>query len=428
MKVAIAGYGKEGEANYHYWKAKGDEVVIFDDKVISAFPLPEGAQAVCEPGATSRISGFDLIVRTASLAPSKLPAGSKTWSGTREFFAQCPAPIIGVTGTKGKGTTCSMITDILLAARRKVHLVGNIGTPAVEELAKVQKDDIVVFELSSFQLWDLEQSPHIAVVLGVEPDHLDIHPSYEDYVEAKANIAAHQKEGDLLVFKASSQMSSFVAQRSPAKKVSYGEHADVTIRDGFFYYGDNKLCATSVLQVPGEHNKENACAAIAAVWTYVQDVDIITHGLKNFTGLPHRIEKVRTLDGVTYYDDSFSSAPPASVVAAQAFSAPTILILGGYDRGIDLLPLARSLAKTASIKKILCIGATREKLAVAFDAANEKRYEVVNSDDFPTIVKHAHELATLGDVVLLSPGAPSFDMFKNFVERGDIFKQIVMSL
>lgn len=427
MKIAIAGYGQEGAANYRYWKAKGDDVTIFDDKTPS-MPLPEGAHAVCEPGATSRISGFDLIIRTAGLSPARLPAGAKTWSGTREFFEKCPATIIGVTGTKGKGTTSSMITEILRAAHRTVHLIGNIGTPAIEELAKVQKDDIVVFELSSFQLWDLERSPHIAVVLGVEPDHLDVHVSYENYIAAKTNIAAHQKDGDLMIYKASNRMSSFIAERSQGKHVSYGDGGNVTVRDGFFYYGDNKLCATSVMQVPGAHNIENACAAIAAVWPYVQEVETIAHGLGNFTGLPHRIEKVRTLDGVTYYDDSFSSAPPATVVAVQAFTAPIILILGGYDRGIDLLPLARSLAHTSNIKKILCIGATREKLAAAFDAAEEKRYEMMDTTDFASIVKHAREIATSGDVVLLSPGAASFDMFKNFTERGEKFKEIVMSL
>lgn len=427
MKIAIAGYGQEGAANYKYWKAKGDTVTIFDDKTPS-MPLPEGAQAICEPSATTRISGYDLIIRTAGLSPAKLPLGAKTWSGTREFFEKCPAVIVGVTGTKGKGTTSSMITEILRASHRTVHLIGNIGTPAIETLSSIKADDIVVFELSSFQLWDLEQSPHIAVVLGIEPDHLDVHVSYENYVAAKANIAAHQKEDDLLIYHAHNDMSALIAERSPGRHISYGAGGIVTVRDGFFYYGDNKLCATSVMQVPGAHNIENACAAIAAVWPYVEDPEIIARGLRHFTGLPHRIEKIRTLDGVSYYDDSFSSAPRATVVAVQAFTAPTILILGGYDRGIDLLPLARALAQTPNIKKILCIGATREKLASVLTVANETRYEVLDSTQFPDIIKRARELATPGDVVLLSPGAASFDMFKNFTERGEKFKEIVMNL
>jgi UDP-N-acetylmuramoylalanine--D-glutamate ligase len=428
MRVAIAGYGKEGEANYRYWKAQGDEVVIYDDKETSDTPLPEGAEAVCKPGATSSITGVDLIIRTAGLSPFKLPAGIKTWSGTREFFAQCPATIIGVTGTKGKGTTCSMITEILRASGKTVHLIGNIGVPAIEELAKVHAEDIVVFELSSFQLWDLGQSPHIAVVLGIEPDHLNVHASYEDYIAAKANIAIHQKKDDILIFKSTNEVSRGVAGKSPGTQVSYGVNAVATIRDGFFYYGDQKLFPTSVMQVPGDHNKENACAAVAAVWQYVQDATIIENGLRNFKGLPHRIEKVRELNGITFYDDSFSSAAAATVVAVQSFSSPTILILGGFDRGIDLMPLAETLSKSSNIKKVVCIGATRVRLAQAFDAVHETRYEVMDTTDFPAIVKHAHELANSGDVVLLSPGAASFDMFKNFTERGDMFKKIVFTL
>lgn len=427
MKVAIAGYGVEGAANYHYWKAKGDDVVIFDDKTPS-MPLPEGAQSVCKPGATSTIAGFDLIVRTAGLSPFKLPPDSKTWSSTREFFAHCPAPIIGVTGTKGKGTTSSMITEILRAAGKTVHLLGNIGTPAIEELTKIQPQDIVVFELSSFQLWDLEQSPHIAVVLGIEPDHLDVHLSYEDYIAAKSHIAEYQDKSDILIYTSSNEVSTSIANKSAGTHVSYGKEGYATIRDGFFWYGDIQVCPTSVMQVPGEHNKENACAAIAAVWPYVHDSNTIAQGLSTFKGLPHRIEKVRELDGIIFYDDSFSSAMPATVVAVQAFSSPIILIAGGFDRGLDLSPLATTLAHTTNIKHILCIGATRHKLATAFEAAGEKRYTVMDTTDFASIVTHARDIATSGDVVLLSPGAPSFDMFKNFSERGDMFKSIVMSL
>lgn len=425
MNVAIAGYGNEGAENYRYWTAQGHEVIIFDEKEVPSMPLPKDAAAVLGEGAFGKMGGCELVVRTASLAPSKLTSGGKVWSATNEFFARCPAPIIGVTGTKGKGTTCSMTAEILRAAGRTAWLVGNIGVPALGKLPDITAGDIVVFELSSFQLWDITASPHIAGILGIEPDHLDIHADVDDYLQAKGRITAYQTADDVLVFKPSNTFSAQLAAGSHAVTVGYGPHGTAQVRDGYFWYGEQRLCPVSVLGVPGAHNAENACAAIALAWPYVQDADTIVRGLSAFKGLPHHIELVRQLEGVSYYDDSFSATPMAAVVAMRAFIAPEVVLLGGYDRGTPLDEIVEAARQLPNIKHMLLLGQTRHRLQQLCDQLGERRYEVLDGDDFTAMVGRARALAEPGDVVLLSPGCPSFDMFDNFYQRGERFQGVV---
>lgn len=428
MKVAIAGYGVEGEASYRYWTELGAEITIFDGKEDLGLPLPEGAEVRFGEGVFDDMHGFDLVVRTASLRPNKIKTDGKIWSATNEFFAKCPAKIIGVTGTKGKGTTCSLISQILQNDNKVVHLLGNIGIPALDVLPKIKPDDIVVFELSSFQLWDLEKSPQTAVVLMIEPDHLDIHSSMEEYVAAKANIAKYQDADDLIVYHPNNKYSAQIAELSPADKKQYMTSSGAYVIGGQIVVGDVAVAKVEEVSLVGGHNLENVCAAITATWEHSRNVIAIQYAIKDFKGLPHRLEMVRELDGVRYFNDSYSSAPGATIAAIRSFTEPEILICGGFDRGLDYTELASSISEQKNIKKVLLIGQTREKIAAALNQSSFSEYEVLQTVELAEVVAHAQKAANSGDVVLFSPGCASFDMFKNFQERGEQFKKIVKEI
>jgi len=414
MKIAIAGYGLEGEQNYQYFNTPDNDVVIVDEKDTPTRPLPVDAMTILGEGAFEKLNGFDMVVRTAGLAPHKIKTDGRIWSATNEFFSSCPVPIIGVTGTKGKGTTSSLIASILEAAGKTVHLVGNIGVPALTELPNIQQDDIVVFELSSFQLWDLERSPHVAVVLGIEPDHLDVHRDMQDYVAAKANITTHQSATDLLVFNQNNDIASGIAETSEAQRVPYPM---------------NMTDFADALVIPGAHNVENASAAIAAVSEYVTDLEIIRKGLASFTGLPHRIKFVREVNGVKFYDDSYSSAPTASLAALKSFEGVRVILLGGFEKGADFTELASYIAANQSVK-VVVYGAIKNRIVANLreQSVEDSRIRLFETTNFEDIVKAAADWSAPNGVVLLSPGCASFDMFRNFTDRGEQFIQIVESL
>ncbi len=409
MKIAIAGYGIEGEQNFAYWNKPENDITILDEKDVPGKPLPEGVRTILGDGAYDNLSEYDIVIRTAGLPPRKLASAKNVWSGTNEFFEKCMSPIIGVTGTKGKGTTSSLIASILRAAGKTVHLVGNIGVPAISELSKVQPDDIVVYELSSFQLWDLKKSPHVAVVLMIEPDHLDVHEDMHDYVGAKANIVRHQKSEDVLVFNSINELSRNIASQGIAQKIEYP-------------FEINDLLAE--FKLPGKHNKENASAAVAATSEYLQDAEMITQGLGAFSGLPHRLKFVAEKNGVSYYDDSIATTPGSAIAAINSFAdKQRLLILGGHDKGSDYTEL-RKMCHEQSVKG-LAIGSNREKIVKMCDETGVE-YEI-EAGNMSAIVAHAAAIQTSG-VVLLSPAAASFDMFKGYGDRGDQFVAAVQSL
>lgn len=433
MKIAIAGYGVEGEANYRYWSTDpSNQLTIVDESLTPKFDVPEGAKTLFGPGAFEKLDGFDLVVRTAGLSPFKIITDGKVWSATNEFFEKCPAKIIGVTGTKGKGTTSTMIAAILEAAGKKVWLVGNIGTAALEVLDQIQPNDIVVYELSSFQLWDIERSPHIAVVLGIEAEHLDVHKDMKDYVDAKGRIRRFQTVDDIAVYHPTNDYARLITLANhEAPMMRYAVEADggVYVRDKAFYEREHKICSIDILKVPGVHNVENACAAITvARRLHVSDEEIIK-GLSNFVGLPHRLEEVATVEGVTYYNDSFSSNPSATYAAIRAFERPEIVIMGGVDRGADFEQFAADITGFTNLKEIVLIGEIRHKLEdILTDLRVDAKITVLDVSTMREIVDYVHTVAASGDVVLLSPGCASFDMFKDFYDRGDQFRQIVKSL
>lgn len=427
MKIAIAGYGVEGEANYAYWsKDPANEITIVDQKDVPDKPIPPGVATILGPDVFQHLEGFDVVVRTAGLAPHKIKTDGKVWSGTNEFFAKCKAPIVGVTGSKGKGTTSSLVASILEAAGRKVWLVGNIGLASLDILDQISPDDIVVYELSSFQLWDVEKSPHISVVLMIEQEHLDVHRSMEEYVAAKANIAKFQTPADVVIFNAENEYARAIAEGSNAQKVGFPSDQFAHIKDDQFYYGDQKICSVDALKIVGVHNRYNAMAAIDAVWEYVQDPAVIEAGLGNFRGLPHRLAFVRTVDGVDYYDDSIATTPGSAIAGLRAFDKPKVIILGGSHKGSDFSELAAEMMKH-EVQAIL-IGDEAPVIADALKAVGFEKSEIIENATAQGFVKRAQELAKPGSVVLLSPSAASFGLFKNYADRGEQFVAAVNAL
>lgn len=423
MKVAIAGYGIEGRASYDYYVRQGHEVTIVDEQPLTG--APKGAAVRTGPDSFRHLDGFDLVIRTAGLVPTKIATDGKIWSATNEFFARCETPIIGVTGTKGKGTTASFIESILRAGGLRTLLVGNIGRPALDVLDEANEADVIVYELSSFQLWDLERSPHIAVILMVEPDHLDVHASLEDYYRAKANIVTHQTADDILVYHRQNEVAARVAAATAGTAIPYGIAPGAYVKDDWFYYNEQKLCSTTTVVIPGEHNLDNACAAITAAWTYIQEPTIIAAGLAAFKGLPHRLKLVREVDGISYYDDSIATTPGSALAALASFSQPKVIILGGSDKGSSYDQVV--MACRDADAKVVAIGDTGERIA---QLCEEHGVEVrlLGHTSMHEIVETARTLAERGGVVIMSPASASFDMFRNYADRGEQFVAAVSEL
>jgi len=427
MKIAIAGYGVEGQENFRYWsKLPENEVTIVDEKGTGA-PIPEGIPSIVGPDAFKQLEGFDLVIRTAGLAPNKIATSGKIWSATNEFFEKSPAPIIGVTGSKGKGTTASLIASILEEAGKKVWLVGNIGISALSVLEQVKPDDIVVYELSSFQLWDLQRSPQVAVVLFIEREHLDVHANMEEYVEAKAQITKHQIPGDILIYNAENKYSVQIADSSVAQKIGYPSNEAAHVVDGWFYYGQQQLVSVNTLSIPGAHNVSNALAAIDAIWPFTQDVDAIEGGLSDFIGLPHRLAYVANVNNVEYYDDSIATTPSSAIAALRAFAdKPKVIILGGSTKGSEFNELAMEL--TRHDVQVILIGDEAARIAEALEIVGFTHYESIENATAELFTRRAAELALPGSVVLLSPAAASFGIFKNYADRGEQFIAAVNNL
>jgi UDP-N-acetylmuramoylalanine--D-glutamate ligase len=431
MKIAIAGYGAEGKSNYAYFAGKGDQVVIVDEREIKDAPVD--ASVITGEGAFERLEGYDMVVRTAGLAPRKIKTDGKVWSATNEFFAKCPATIIGVTGSKGKGTTSSLIASILREAGQTVHLLGNIGVPALDVLESIQPEDIVVYELSSFQLWDLEKSPAVAVVLMIEPDHLDVHTDFAEYIAAKANIRKYQTAEDICFYHPTNEFSRQIAMTNNFPNAHrYNDSTDeesVYVDGSDFVQDDCIICPTEALQLPGKHNLDNACAAISAAMSgfgvYQGEVE---RGLRAFHGLNHRLKFVRDVDGVKYYDDSIATTPGSAIAAMKAFSEPKVLIMGGSSKGADFSSVAK-VATSQNVKTVIVIGAEALAIEAAFKHENDIPVINLGSEVSMTqIVAMAQQHSSTGDVVVLSPACASFGMFKNYSDRGDQFISAVNDL
>lgn len=425
MKIAIAGYGIEGESSYRYYsKDPNNQVYIVDE--CNDIQLPAGTKSIVGPDALEQLGGFDLVIRTPSLSPSKIKTNGIIWSATNEFFSKCPAKIIGVTGSKGKGTVSSLISEILKKDDKKVWLVGNIGAPSLDVLDKIKSDDIVVYELSSFQLWDIKKSPHIAVILFIEKEHQDVHSSMDEYVNAKANIVKFQSANDFTIYNVNNQYSKEIAKGSKAKLITYPNNVSAHFDDKNLYYNEQIICSIDKIKLIGEHNKDNICAAINVVWPLLKSISSIGTVLSNFTGLPHRLQFIRELNGVRYYDDSIATTPSSAIAALNSFNNNTVIILGGSSKGSDFDELAKTLKQKSA--KVLLIGQEAEKIAKSCNTIKFSDYEIVNFKDMQSLVHRAKQLSKPGGVVLLSPASASFGLFKNYIDRGEQFKNAVMAL
>lgn len=419
MKIALLGYGVEGESAYKYYsRIQPDaEFVVYDNASMSKHDIPDGIKFIGEVESFHDVDA-DIVVKTPAIVPSQVSSRGEITSVTREFFDKCPAQIIGVTGTKGKGTTCTLIAKILKASGKKVWLVGNIGTPALDILDELKPEDIVVYELSSFQLWDLKKSPHIAVVLMIEPEHMDVHENLEDYIGAKNNITAYQNPDDVAIYYDQNDTSRQIAELSSGKKIPYHIETgdDIVVNS-------QKIIAKNEVGLIGQHNLENIYGAINASWQITQNVDAIASAIRDFKGLPHRLEFVREVDGVKYYDDSISTTPSSAIAALNSFEQPKVIILGGRSKGADFSELALALVR-ADVQAIL-IGAEAKTIAQSCKNAGFSNFEILGSTNMSEIVTQAGSIAKEGSIVLLSPACSSVGMFKNYEDRGDQFKTAV---
>lgn len=441
MKIAILGFAGEGQSSYRHWNKSGNEITICDSDVnISA---PEGARKQLGPDCLKNLDRFDLLVRTPGLHPRKIVEANpdapnildKIWSNTNEFLEVCPTKnIIAITGTKGKGTTCTLIAHMLESIGHTVHLGGNIGIPPLDMLADIKPDDWVILELSSFQLCDLKSSPHIAVCLMVEPEHLNWHEDMDEYIEAKRQLFLRQSEDDIAVYYAENHYSQAIASASSGLTIPYmaapgAEVTDNAEGEEFVQIDGHKIIDTKDIRLLGKHNWQNICAAITAVWNVSQDVNAIEKAVAGFHGLPHRLEKVREVGGVYYYNDSFSSAPGATIAALNAIPGTKVLIVGGVDKNLDLDELARNiLVHKDQIRRIVIIGEVAHKIERELKAHGLSNYDILKDVTMSQIVEHAGRVAQNGDSVVLSPGTSSFDMFKNFEDRGTKYKEAVNKL
>ena len=441
MKIALIGFGLEAKSAYDYFKSidQNNTFEIYDENPKSKIELPNGVKFFGNFHNFSKIQA-DLIVRTPAVNPSRLPKNAKITSVTNLFFEKCPAPIIGVTGSKGKGTVSSFIAEILRSAGLRVHLVGNIGLPALNELSKIQKDDAVIYELSSFQLWDAQKSPHIAILNNLEVDHLDVHDGFEDYVAAKMNIAKNQTKNDFFIFNAENPIVlknvENLKGQLKAELQPFQDYNLAHIQENHFLWGDEVLFETNILKIPGEHNQKNACAAMIATFDFLREkgfeneeiFDFWREGLSKFAGLPHRLKFVREFEGVRFYDDSIATTPGSAIAALNSFEKPKILILGGSNKGADLSGLIEKIAKMPEqeLRKVILMGAESEKLAQKLISSGFERFINLGAKtNMQEVVKTAFENAKSGDVVILSPAHASFDMFKSYVDRGEQFVENV---
>ncbi len=449
--VAVIGIGVSNRPLIELLLSRGVAVTACDKKDRATLGAP--AEELVGKGCRLRLGPDylkdlteDVIFRTPGMRPdlpelnAAVERGSTLTSEMEVFFEVCPCPILAVTGSDGKTTTTTIIAELLRAAGKTVHLGGNIGHPLLSETGGMKAEDIAVLELSSFQLMTMTRSPHIAVVTNLAPNHLDVHKDYAEYISAKENIFTHQFASDIAVFNADNEVTrSFVgrqrgalrtfSRRETVERGAYLAPDDAGEGQAIWMSNENgrrQVLPLAEIKLPGIHNVENYMAAIAAVDRLVPD-KIIRDFAKNFGGVEHRIELVRELDGVRYYNDSIASSPSRTIAGLNAFPEKVILIAGGKDKGISYGSLGPVVNE--HVKLLILCGATAGVIRASVEQAeNYGGLEIADAEDYHQAVSLARSRAKEGDVIILSPASTSFDRFANFMERGRVFKEIVNSL
>ena len=363
--------------------------------------------------------------------------GAIVTSEMEAFFQVCPCKIFAVTGSDGKTTTTTLIAKLLEGAGKKVYCGGNIGTPLLPLAEKMHPEDVAVVELSSFQLMGMTDSPSMAVITNLSPNHLDIHKDMEEYVSSKENIYLHQTEGDTVVLNLDNELTDALTPKARGNVLKFSRKK--AVERGYYLRGDNMICRrfdgaeTEIMNakdilIPGVHNIENYMAAVCAVDGLVEK-NVMVELAKTFGGVAHRIELVRVKDGVRYYDSSIDSSPNRTRAALRSFPEKVIMVAGGKDKGISYDDLGPELVE--HVKILVLTGMTAGKIRAAAENApgyNGRNPVIIDIEDFDEAIITASGMAKEGDVVILSPASTSFDRFRNFEERGDRFKKVVMSL
>ena len=448
-KVAIIGLGVSNIPLLDYLYEKKANVTVFDERNIDdiskeimdkitlynfTFHLGENC--------LENLKGFNVIFRSPSCLPTRLELQEEANRGaivTTEIemlMQMAPCKVIGVTGSDGKTTTISLINAILQRAGYNTYLGGNIGTPLFTRLSEMKPDDIIVLELSSFQLMGMEISPNISVITNITPNHLNIHKDYNEYIEAKKNIFKYQKEDEIVVLNYDNEITRNCAKEANSKVIFFSSKEKLDngfiVDEGIIKECEDKvrkhILNTKDVILRGTHNYENIATAIAATSTLV-DLDVAVDAVKDFKPVEHRLELVKEIDGVKWYNDSVSSSPTRTIAGLNSFDEEIILIAGGYDKNLDYTPIAKPIVD--KVKGLILLGQTSDKIfnAVKQELEDEhKDLDIYVCDSLEQTVLLAKKIAKPGQIVLFSPASASFDMFKNFADRGNKFKKLVNAL
>lgn len=441
--IAVVGIGVSNIPLIEFLVSLGGKVTAFDKKEENE--LKEVVDKYSKLGVKfqlgkdylENLTGFEVVFKTPSMridseALVKVKEeGAYVTSEMEEFVRYCPAKVYGITGSDGKTTTTTLIYKILKEAGYTTWVGGNIGAPLFANIEKMTKNDRVVLELSSFQLMTMDTSTDVAVVTNLSPNHLDMHKDMNEYVDSKKNVFKYQESENLLVLNLDNDITNKMISEAKGRVYTFtrkSEDSDAIYKDSGLYVKGKLVCKREDIKLKGLHNVENLLAAFAATCDEVS-VESMKNVAITFGGVEHRSEFIRKIDGVEYYNDSIASSPTRTLASIKAFEKPVILIAGGYDKNLPFEPLA--FEGYSFIKHLIVLGATKDKIKEQFSRLEKEKGIVVPIDTVSTLeeaVKVAREIAKEGDIVTLSPACASFDMFPNFMERGNKFKKLIKEI